>query len=246
MEINPFYTVDFLQEARDRVTEQFKDKEIFDRFLQILLYDSIEIQEVIRQLMQERSLDTAKGKQLDIIGDIVGQPRELLDTSILEYFAFEDYPDAKSFGDLGDASVGGIYYSYGDPLSGNTLLNDEQYRLFIKAKIIKNNSNVTPNQILEFLKFVFNSPYNSITELGNANMIVMVGKQLNTFERVLLTYQSKGNGYSSRFVPKPVGVGIQFGQFDYENYFGFQGSLNAKGYADLNIPGTGGKYAQLY
>lgn len=246
MAVNPFEVVEFLEEARERVTEQFKDKDIFDRYLQILLYDSLELQEVFKQLMQERSIDTAIGAQLDIIGEIVGQPRDLIDTSLLQYFAFDGYPDAKSFGDLTDTSVGGIYYSAGDPLAGNTLLSDEQYRLFIKAKIIKNTSNVTPNQLLDFLKFVFNSPYNSITELGNAKMILMLGKQLNTFEKVLLTYESNSAGYKSRFIPKPIGVGLQFGQFNYENYFGFQGSPNAKGYADLNIPNSGGKYAQLY
>lgn len=246
MTVNPFEVVEFLEEARDRVTEQFKDKTIFDRYLQILLYDSLELQQVFKQLMQERSIDTAIGAQLDIIGEIVGQPRDLIDTSLLQYFAFDGYPAAKSFGDVTDASVGGLYYSVGDPLAGNTLLNDDQYRLFIKAKIIKNTTNVTPNQLLDFLKFVFNSPYNSINELGNAKMILMVGKQLNNFERVLLTYESSSTGYKSRFIPKPIGVGLQFGQFDYENYFGFQGAPNAKGFADLTISESGGKYAQLY
>jgi hypothetical protein len=235
MAVNPFEVEEFLDEARARVTEQFKSKDIFDRYLQILLYDSAELQEVFRQLMQERSIDTAVGAQLDIIGEIVGQPRDLIDTSLFQYFAFDGYLNAESFGDLNNNSVGGIYYSLGDPLSGNTLLNDEQYRLFIKAKIIKNTSNVTPNQLLDFLKFVFNSPYNSITELGNAKMILLVGKPLSNFEKILLTYQSTSSGYSSRFIPKQIGVGIEFGQFDYENYFGFQGSPNAKGYGDLQI-----------
>lgn len=246
MVVNPFEVEDFLEEARDRVTEQFKDKDIFDRYLQILLYDSLELQEVFKQLMQERSIDTAIGAQLDIIGQIVGQPRDLINTDLLKYFAFNEYIDAQSFGDLSNPAVGGFYYSLNDPTSGNTLLNDEQYRLFIKAKILKNTTNVTPNQLLDFLKFVFNSPFNTITELGNAKMILMVGRELNSFERVLLTYESDSTGYKSRFVPKPIGVGMQFGQFDYENYFGFQGSPNAKGYADLDIPGSGGKYAQLY
>ena len=39
---------------------------------------------------------------------------------------------------------------------------------------------------------------------------------------------------------------VNFGSFNYENYFGFLGSPNAKGYADLTIPGSGGIFAQLF
>ena len=81
---------------------------------------------------------------------------------------------------------------------------------------------------------------------GGAEFTALVGKNLTSFEKVLLTYVSTVNGYSSRFVPKPIGVKVNFGSFNYENYFGFLGSPNAKGYADLNIPGSGGIFAQLF
>ena len=228
--INEFNTVDYLQEARERVTEQFKNQDIFDRYLQILLIDNTEIQGVLKDLMQKRSIDTAEGAQLDVIGEIVGQKRELIDTALLKYFAFDGYPDAQTYGDLNNESLGGVFYSLGDPLAGNTLLNDDQYRLFIKAKIIKNSTNVTPNQFLSFLSFVFGSPFNMIIAEGGAEFTALVGKNLTSFEKVLLTYVSTVNGYSSRFVPKPVGVRVNFGSFNYDNYFGFLGAPNAKGY----------------
>src|SRR5215217_7796337 len=129
-ELNPFSIVDYLSEARSRVTEQFKteDHPIFDKYLQILLSGKIELQEIFRQLMQERSIDTAVGAQLDIIGDIVGQPRELIDTALLVFFAYQGYPDAQSYGDLNNPQLGGPYYDINNPLAGNTLLTDEQYR----------------------------------------------------------------------------------------------------------------------
>ena len=231
--INEFNTVDYLEEARERVTEQFKGQDIFDRYLQILLINNTELQSVIKDLMQKRSIDTAEGVQLDLIGEIVGQKRELIDTALLKYFAFDGYPDAQTYGDLNDESIGGVFYSLGDPLAGNTLLNDDQYRLFIKAKIIKNSTNVTPNQFLSFLSFVFGSPVNMIIAEGGAEFTALVGKNLTSFERTLLTYVSSVNGYSSRFVPKPVGVKVNFGSFNYENYFGFLGAPNAKGYGTL-------------
>lgn len=240
-EINSFEIQEYLEVARSRVTEQFKDKDIFDRYLQLLLGGKIELQEVFRQLMQERSIDTAVGAQLDIVGDIVGQPRELIDTALLTYFAYLGYPDAQSFGDLVNSSIGGPYRGVNDPLAGNTLLTDEQYRLFIKAKIIKNNTNATPNQILEFINFVFGSDSNQLIEEGDAAYTLLIGKELSNFETVLLTYVSYSSGYPSRFVPKPIGVRVNYGTYVPEDFFAFQGVPGAKGYGDLtSIALTGG------
>ena len=243
--INEFNTVDYLEEARDRVTQQFKDQDIFDRYLQILLINNTELQGVIKDLMQKRSIDTAEGVQLDLIGEIVGQKRELIDTALLKYFAFDGYPDAQTYGDLDDTSIGGVFYSLGDPLAGNTLLNDDQYRLFIKAKIIKNSTNATPNQFIEFMQFVFGVDINLVVAEGNAEFTLMMGRELTSFEKVLLNYTSYSSGYPSRFVPKPIGVRVNFGQFIAENYFGFQGAPNARGYGDLGDLSLGGQYGQL-
>ena len=244
-EINPFEIEQYLEVARSRVTEQFKDKEVFDSYLQLLLGGKIELQEVFRQLMQERSIDTATGAQLDIIGDIVGQPRELIDSSLLSFFAFQGYPEAGSYGDLNNNSLGSAYYDLRNPLTGNTLLTDEQYRLFIKAKIIKNNTNATPNQFIDFMKFVFGVELSLVVAEGDAEFTIMLGKELSSFERVLLTYVSYSSGYPSRFIPKPIGVRINFGQFIAEDYFGFQGSPGAQGYGDLSNSSVGGQYGQL-
>jgi len=238
-EINPFFLDSYLEVARSRVTQQFMlDADgtgpiVFDKYLQLLLGGKIELQEVFRQLMQERSLDTAIGAQLDLIGEIVGQPRELIDTALLTYFAYLGYPDAESYGDLNDSSAGGFYRGIDDPLAGNTLLNDEQYRLFIKAKIIKNSTNATPNQILQFVSFVFDSSQNQLIEEGDAAYTLMIGKELSSFETVLLTYISYSSGYPSRFVPKPIGVRVNYGTYISGEAFAFQGVPNAKGYGDL-------------
>lgn len=251
-ELNPFNIVDYLSEARSRVTQQFMLDEdgqsgaiVFDKYLQLLLGGKIELQEIFRELMQERSLDTATGAQLDIIGEIVGQPRELIDTALLTFFAFQGYPDAQSYGNLNNSSLGGPYYDINNPLAGNTLLTDEQYRLFIKAKIIKNSTNATPDQFIEFMRFVFGVDLSLIVAEGNAEFTLMIGAELSSFEKVLLTYTSYSSGYPSRFIPKPIGVRVNFGEFIPENVFGFQGFPNARGYGDLSDLSLGGQYAQL-
>ena len=242
---NPFEIQEYLEVARSRVTEQFVGADIFDRYLQLLLGGKIELQQVFQDLMQKRSIDTATGAQLDIIGDIVGQPRELIDTALLTFFAFVGYPDAQSYGDLTNSSLGGPYYDINNPLAGNTLLTDEQYRLFIKAKIIKNSTNVTPTQFIQFMQFIFGINLSLVVAEGDAEFTVMLGRELSSFEKVLLTYTSHSSGYPSRFIPKPIGVKVNFGDFIAENFFGFQGAPNAKGYGDLGNLSLGGQYGQL-
>lgn len=244
-EIKPFEEVNYLAEARERSTIQFEDAVVFNKYLQLLL-SGMDVQAVFKSLMQNRSIDTAVGAQLDILGNIVGQPREFISTDMFDFFAFEGYPAAGPYGDLFGSSEGGTYYSLGDPLSGNTILNDEQYRLFIKAKIAKNVSRSTPDEILEFISFVFDVQVNNLVTEGVGEFTILVGRELSRFERELLSYRTDRDGYESYFVPKPAGVRIRFGQFPSENYFGFQGAPGAKGYGDLNDPSVGGQWATLF
>jgi hypothetical protein len=243
----PFVSIDYLAEARSRISEQFKNKDVIDRLLQLVIFEQQEIQQVFQDLLKLRDIDSATGAQLDIIGDIVGQPRDLINTDLINYFAFLGYPTAEGYGDINNASLGGYYYDIRNPLAGNTLLSDDQYRLFIKAKIIKNNTSVTPNQFLDFIKFVFGANVSSVIAEGDAEFTVLIGKQLSPFERALLTYESYISGYRSTFIPKPVGVRINFGQFPEEDFFAFQGVAGAKGYGSLGSQyGYGKAYGMSY
>lgn len=247
MAVNEFDTVPYLEEARDRVTTQFSDKPVFDRFLQLLILGQLEIQEALKQVMQLRSIDTAHGAQLDNIGNIVGQPRELLDTDLLNYFAFSGYPTGSSFGDLKNPSLGGPFYDLNLPLSGNTLLNDEQYRLFIKAKILKNTTTATPEELLRFVSFVFGVEVSNLVSEGDASYTILLGRQLTSFERTLLTYtfSDRDVGAKNYFVIKPIGVRANFGEYPANNFFGFQGVAGAKGFGDDPRIFTGG-YGSAY
>lgn len=232
---NPFETQDYLGTARERVTEQFKDKTIFDRYLQLLISGKVSIQQVYKDLMQLRSLDTAKGKQLDLIGEIVGQDRELIAADLYDFFGMQAALNAFSMGDLADPSLGGIFYTFGTDLGGNIQLDDETYRLFIRAKIYKNNTSSTPEDFIKAVSLIFGVDQVSIIAEGYGSVSVLLGKQLSSFERVLLNYVSSSRGYPSRLVPKTVGVNINFGEFEPNNYFGFSDSPGAKGFGDIVV-----------
>lgn len=231
MAIIPFIEEDYLATARTEVTEQFKNKIIFDKYLQLLIDQQEELQNVFKQLLQQRSIDEAVGAQLDIIGDIVGQPRELISVDLFDFFGFQGALKAGSFGDLNNASVGALMWDYGVPLAGNILLDDNTYRLFIKAKILKNNTASTPEEFISFISFLFNTKIFLVE--GNAEYLVMFGRQLNTFERTLLNYVSYSQGYPSRLIPKTAGVRVNYGEFQENKYFGFEGAPGALGFGEL-------------
>lgn len=232
--ITPFTETDYLAEARDRSTEQFKNKDVIDRYLQLLLDQQESIQQVFKDLLQKRSIDEATGATLDIIGEIVGQPRELISADLFNFFGFQGAIKADTFGDFGISTTGSRFYDFGTPLGGNVLLDDETYRLFIKAKILKNRTASTPEEFLAFVNFLFGTNTTAILSEGNAEYNILFGRELSTFEQVLLNYVSTSQGYPSRLIPKTVGVIINFGWFLTDNYFGFQGAPGAKGFGEFS------------
>lgn len=229
----PFVSEDYLTTAKDQITEQFKNKEILDLYLQLIIDQQYEIQQVFKDLLQKRSIDEATGAMLDIIGEIVGQPRELISVDLFDFFGFQGALKAGSYGDFGNPSIGSRWHDFGTPLGGNVLLDDETYRLFIKAKILKNNTASTPEEFLAFINFLFGTTTTAYLAEGDAEYTILFGRELTTFEQALLNYVSTSAGYPSRLIPKTVGVRVNFGYFLADNYFGFQGAPGAKGYGDL-------------
>lgn len=233
MALVPYEPDDFLEETRERLTYQFKDKIVIDKYLQLITDQHEEIQQLFIDLLQKRSIDEAIGQQLDVIGEIVGQPRTLINLDLYKYFAFLGYPNGDTYGDLDDPAVGGVWYSQGTPIGGNYTLDDNTYRLFIKSKILKNRTASTPEELLQFLSYLFGDIRIFLRE-GDAEFTLFFGRQLSQLERNLLTFTSYELGYPSRLIPKTIGVGINFGYFQEEAFFAFQGVPNAKGFGDLN------------
>lgn len=209
----PFEEVDYLSQARDRITYQFRDKPIIDKYLQLLCHPAIQLQLVLKDLMQKRDIDTAEGAQLDIIGEIVGQPRSLSKADLFPFFGFDEDFSAETFGTLADPEVGGLWYSLGQPTGGNVILSDDNYRLMIKSKIVKNRSAATPEDFLYFCSFVFGAGSVEIEELS-ALVKVYFQRDLSKFEKYLLQYTDKVGEYRSPFMLKTIGVSMEY----YDKY----------------------------
>lgn len=234
MLINPFEVKDYLSEAKELITDQFKDKVVFNKHLELILHPRAEIQEVYRQLMQERSLDTAYGAQLDILGSLVGQPRTLINADLESFFGFLGDITADSFGTIGDPSVGSVYWDGIQARTGDITLVDDLYRTLIKAKILKNVTRATPEDMMRFCNFVFSTDSSTVQNEGGGQFTMAVGKLLSKQEVGLLRWINTSAYYDSTLLPKPVGVRIDFAHFNGEKFFAFDGVPGAQGFGTIS------------
>lgn len=240
----PFDEEDYYTIAKNRTTFAWEDKPVFDRYLRVLLGELYTIQQIFKDLMQLRYIDTATGYNLDLIGIIVGQSRVILEADAFPYFGYENAPEAQSYGTINDPSVGGYYWDINKPKSGSVVLNDEQYRMFIKSKIIRNTTNCTPEQIIEFVQFIYDVDQVMFYD-GNTEFYVFIGKNLTPFEKAVINYHQTLKGYESYFIPKPAGVKVYIGEFPSDEAFCFEGVEDGLGYSTLDEPDVGGVWTIL-
>lgn len=229
----PFEVNDYVKEAKELETYAFKDAVVFNKYLELLISEQTQLLDTFKKLMQDRTIDRAEGAQLDIIGNIVGQGRVLIEADLVPYFGFIGALAPESFGDFNDPSLGGFYWDLTKPLAGNITLSDDQYRIFIKAKIMKNLTRATPEEVIAFVKFVFDidKVYIAVDELAHA--IIFVSDDISLFEKVLIKYFAQRGTFRSYFVPKTLGVKYDYGQFDADNFFSFWGVPGGEGYGNL-------------
>lgn len=222
MTTNAFTEIDYLAEGRGRVTEQFKNKPVFDAFLKLVMDYLNELQTVYKDSMQLRSINTATGAQLDLIGNIVGQPRTLVNYDAFPYFGFDGAMAAETFGTVSDSTVGGLFRSVNQSEGASAEVDDETYRFLIKARIIANTTRATPEAIISGLNFVTGNANTSIVEQPNAHITLEVQNNLTDFQAYFL----QGLSEQGSIIPIPIGVAVDYVFFE-EEYFGFYEDPNA-------------------
>lgn len=155
-------------------------------------------------------LDTAAGAQLDSIGLWVGASRYVSTPLAGIYFAF----DTVGLG-FGQGSWKGPY----DPTEGLQALDDDTYRMLIRARIAANHWDGTIASLLAILGMIFTDPMTITYVVDNQDMtmtIGMVGATPSAIKMALLN-----GGY---LVPKPSGVRINYAGVTAVPYFGFDSS----------------------
>lgn len=184
--------------AEQRLATQFREANNLINYIKTLLRENDDLEQVFQDLCNNRYIDTAEGVQLDIIGDIVGQPREFTIDVVDTYFGLQGSIGGDTFGTTGDSNVGANFRSLSDVEFAETVFTDEKYRIFIRSKIAKNKTKVIINEIIDVvLQGVTSSNQVTVTETMASFRLTFVGS-LSDEDKLLLS--------RTDFVPKPAGI----------------------------------------
>jgi hypothetical protein len=188
------------------------------------------------------SVDTAVGVQLDIIGKYVGVDRFFSVTDPIDYFAFTDYievdpDDEDKFGLTDYASFDDFQHNgtlnYNSVITVENRLNDDDFRIIIKLKIVQNNSNHSHESIDDSMWEFFADQVRPDSE-GGMQMTYFLSENLTPVIQAALI---------KNILPRPMGVGINLinnvsGVFlGYASYGNIQNNYqnpNITGFADYD------------
>lgn len=195
---------------------QFHEKPVMRAFLDAIGAEFDELETALNDLRDRRWIETGEGVQLDGIGELVSQARQIADAVQIPFFGFEDQPNAQGF------EVGRFRDQWETYLQ-SVNLSDPEYRLILRAKIMKDTSPGTTEDTIASLKFIFSAPVVLINDRGNAKFSIAIGRILNANEistaRTLDLFVRAGG----------VGI-IEASHYPENDYFGFYGQPGAKGF----------------
>jgi hypothetical protein len=165
---------------------------------------------IITDVQNAYDIDTAVGKQLDVIGKYVGVDRFYSELELTDYFSLVTYdevdalPDSpprfgfSDYSDYDDFAYNGTL-DYSDIITTSNALFDSDYRILIKLKIAENNMNYSHKSIDDLMFEFFGSVVRPESS-GNMAMQYFIEQGAGTLITAILL---KG------LLPSPMGVGVQ-------------------------------------
>ena len=150
---------DYKTIAHSRLTDRHRSDETFLAILDTL----IELKEVRQREYLEIAnkfldIDQSTGKNLDLIGRLIGEERNLVNFIDRPYFGFIGARLAEPY------DVGYWYSLYKNKYGTLRVLKDEEYRRVLKARVIKNSSDNGRNSLLEVLNLLSNNTQSIVIE----------------------------------------------------------------------------------
>lgn len=160
--------IDYKARAKTRYTDLFNTA-VFDAIVQTLMEHKQNRQVEYKQIADLMfDIDAVTGRNLDQIGKLIGQSRELVDFIDRPYFGFEGARFAEAF------DVGEWYSIYKHSLGGLRVLSDSEYRRLIKARIIKNHTNCSRNDFLKILNLLSGNELSTVEVLAHGVIKITV------------------------------------------------------------------------
>jgi hypothetical protein len=234
---------DRVEEAIGLLIQQYKAKPNIASLIGALTSPMNEIEGVSNDLLLKRLLDTAEGAQLDVIGKIVVLDRPFIDTAIDDTFqlssvfdmdsAFDPIIDNfKGLSSLTRPDLGGRLLQF--ETGSLSLADDELYRRYLKAKIIRNNTDGTIPTLIRYFNFVFDATVTISNHVGF--IVVTINKAVSFRETELAT------------TAVPVAAGVRVDAIYFApglGPFGFAGNDVNSGFGQYGQPQTGAGFSSV-
>lgn len=186
---------------------QYHDKPNAKAMIQLLVTELL-ANGIILDVLNGFDIDTAVGKQLDIIGKYVGLDRFYQSQDLHDYFSLVSYQDEidpplrwgfNTYDDFNTLIENGTL-NYNSILVSNFSLNDNDYRTLIELRIIQNNSNHSHGSIDDGLFKIFGGEVHADSS-GDMHMFYFVPENMTELVQAAI---------AKEVLPRPMGVGIIF------------------------------------
>jgi hypothetical protein len=122
---------EFTKQYTDLLIIQYHNKPKAKGHLEVFASELEKIYNLMVSFEDAFDLDKATGKQLDIIGKIVGISRRIPNIALREYFGFDGYFNTRTFNEAPFFNINESPYT-------DYQMNDTDYRFYINAKVLKN------------------------------------------------------------------------------------------------------------
>lgn len=193
--------IDHLETAESRIITEYRETVNLIGYIKALLVEADNIEFHSFDMLDKRNIDNAFGETLDILGSLVGRSRSVLTSSELDFFGFLGAFNSGTFGTIADPFIGEVFKSASDADDGSRLLSDEEYRVYIRSAIMKNNTNATPENIISIIQFLFNTTSVEYTETTG-------GYKIEIFD--ILTVSEQKIIVESKVIPKTIGFEVEY------------------------------------
>lgn len=180
---------------------QHRDKPKFAALINMLNDYFNDEAAVVEAIANGIDLDNATGRQLDFIGQWVGQPRAVAGIVTSTYFGFliatggsegdasgVGFAAAAPFGEEGvPSSTAGLWYEEGSSAAATSALDDGTYRTLIRARIFRNAFRGNPDGLIAAIQTVLPGSVPVITDPGTRSVTIHVGRAMTAIESSLVS-----------------------------------------------------------
>lgn len=203
-----------IEKARSRIYWQYRNSpKLIQWILALPAIAQAEASDQLKQIERILDIDSAQGEHLDVIGRIVGIDRPSLNVGDWRSFAYRGAPGAEPYG-------AAPYKDPGEP-PATVAAPDYLFRLLIKAKIVKNNSAATIDEVKAAVDFVFGVE-STVIDGQDMNMrtVWLEGEIPHNIRSIVEEFD---------LIPRPQGVKINRVSIN-EYPFAYKGTFSAQPY----------------